>query len=144
MPDEVIEYISTHITDNIRELEGALISLLAQSTLNRKEITLDLAKESTKREVSIDYIQKVVCNYYDIGIEMLQSKTRKREIVQARQVAMYFSKNLTKSSLATIGAQIGGKDHATVLHACKTVNNLMDTDKHFKSQIEDIEKKLRF
>jgi len=151
MPDEVIEYISTHITDNIRELEGALISLLAQSTLNRKEITLDLAKEmieklikNTKREVSIDYIQKVVCSYYDIGIEMLQSKTRKREIVQARQVAMYFSKNLTKSSLATIGAQIGGKDHATVLHACKTVNNLMDTDKHFKSQIEDIEKKLRF
>jgi chromosomal replication initiator protein len=75
---------------------------------------------------------------------MLQSKTRKREIVQARQVAMYFSKSLTKSSLATIGAQIGGKDHATVLHACKTVNNLMDTDKHFKSQMDDIEKKLKF
>jgi chromosomal replication initiator protein len=75
---------------------------------------------------------------------MLQSRTRKREIVQARQVAMYFSKSLTKSSLAKIGAQIGGKDHATVLHACKTVNNLMDTDKHFKSQIEDIEKKLKF
>jgi len=85
MPDEVIEYIATHITENIRELEGALISLLAQSTLNRKEITLDLAKEmidklikNTKREVSIDYIQKVVCNYFDIGVEMLQSRTRKR------------------------------------------------------------------
>ena len=77
MSDEVIEYIATHITDNIRELEGALISLLAQSTLNKKEITLDLAKEmidklikNTKREVSIDYIQKVVCNYYDIGVDI--------------------------------------------------------------------------
>ncbi len=151
LPDEVVEYIATHITDNVRELEGALISLLAQSTLNKKEITLNLAKEmidklikNTKREVSIDYIQKVVCNYFDVPVDSLQSKTRKREIVQARQVAMYFSKNLTKSSLATIGSQIGGKDHATVLHACKTVNNLVETDKQFKNQIEEIEKKLKF
>jgi chromosomal replication initiator protein len=151
LPEEVVEYIATHITDNVRELEGALISLLAQSTLNKKEITLNLAREmidklikNTKREVSIDYIQKVVCNYFDVPVDSLQSKTRKREIVQARQVAMYFSKNLTKSSLATIGSQIGGKDHATVLHACKTVNNLVETDKQFKNQIEEIEKKLKF
>ena len=150
LPEEVIEYIATHISDNIRELEGALISLLAQSTLNKKEITLDLTKEmidklikSTKREISIDYIQKVVCNYYNIGLELLQSKTRKREIVQARQVAMFFSKSLTKSSLATIGSQIGGKDHATVLHACKTVNNLIETDKRFRLQVDEIEKKLK-
>ncbi len=150
LPEEVLEYISTHIADNIRELEGALISLLAQSTLNKKEITLDLTKEmidklikSTKREISIDYIQKVVCNYYNIGLEQLQSKTRKREIVQARQVAMFFSKTLTKSSLATIGSQIGGKDHATVLHACKTVNNLIETDKRFRLQVDEIEKKLK-
>ena len=151
LPEDVIEYIATHITDNIRELEGALISLLAQSTLNRKEITLDLAKEmidklikNTKREVSIDYIQKVVCSYFEIPVDSIQTKTRKREIVQARQVAMFFSKNLTKASLATIGSQIGGKDHATVLHACKTVNNLLETDKLFKGQIEEIEKKLKF
>jgi len=150
LPEEVLEYISTHISDNIRELEGALISLLAQSTLNKKEITLELTKEmidklikSTKREISIDYIQKVVCNYYNIGLEQLQSRTRKREIVQARQVAMYFSKTLTKSSLATIGSQIGGKDHATVLHACKTVNNLIETDKRFRLQVDEIEKKLK-
>jgi len=150
LPEEVLEYISTHISDNIRELEGALISLLAQSTLNKKEITLDLTKEmidklikSTKREISIDYIQKVVCNYYNIGLDQLQSKTRKREIVQARQVAMFFSKTLTKSSLATIGSQIGGKDHATVLHACKTVNNLIETDKRFRIQVDEIEKKLK-
>jgi len=150
LPEEVLEYISTHISDNIRELEGALISLLAQSALNKKEITLDLTKEmidklikSTKREISIDYIQKVVCNYYNIALEQLQSKTRKREIVQARQVAMFFSKTLTKSSLATIGSQIGGKDHATVLHACKTVNNLIETDKRFRLQVDEIEKKLK-
>ncbi len=150
IPEEVVEYIATHITDNIRELEGALISLLAQSTLNKKEITLDLTKEmidklikNTKREISIDYIQKIVCSYFNIGVEQLQSRTRKREIVQARQVAMFFSKNLTKSSLATIGSQIGGKDHATVLHACKTVNNLIETDKRFRLQIDEIEKKLK-
>ena len=150
LPEEVLEYIATHISDNIRELEGALISLLAQSTLNKKEITLELTKEmidklikSTKREISIDYIQKVVCNYYNIGLEQLQSKTRKREIVQARQVAMFFSKTMTKSSLATIGSQIGGKDHATVLHACKTVNNLIETDKRFRLQVDEIEKKLK-
>ncbi|MFO7830000.1 MAG: chromosomal replication initiator protein DnaA [Bacteroidales bacterium] len=148
--DEVIDYIASHITVNIRELEGALISLLAQSTLNRKEITLELAKmmidrlvKNSKKEISVDYIQKVVCDYFSLSTDLLQSKTRKREIVQARQIAMYFSKTMTKSSLASIGALIGGKDHATVLHACKTVNNLMDTDKRFKGQIESIEKKLK-
>ncbi|HRW62434.1 MAG TPA: chromosomal replication initiator protein DnaA [Bacteroidales bacterium] len=150
MSDEVIEYIASHITSNIRELEGALISLLAQSTLNKKEITLDLAKlmidrlvKNSKKELSVDYIQKVVCDFFNLSPDLLQSRTRKREIVQARQIAMYFSKTLTKSSLASIGAMIGGKDHATVLHACKTVNNLMDTDKRFKGQIESIEKKLK-
>ncbi|MCB2195967.1 MAG: chromosomal replication initiator protein DnaA [Bacteroidetes bacterium] len=148
--EEVIEYIASHITSNIRELEGALISLLAQSTLNKKEITLELAKQmidrlvkNSKKEISVDYIQKVVCDYFSLSPDLLQSKTRKREIVQARQIAMFFSKSLTKSSLASIGAMIGGKDHATVLHACKTVNNLMDTDKRFKAQIESIEKKLK-
>ncbi|MFW5767741.1 MAG: chromosomal replication initiator protein DnaA, partial [Bacteroidota bacterium] len=148
--DEVLEYIASHISESIRELEGALISLLAQSTLNRKEITLDLAKtmidklvKNTRREVSIDYIQKIVCNYFGMSVDKLNSKTRKREVVQARQIAMYFAKNMTKSSLASIGSSIGGKDHATVLHACKTVNNLIDTDKRFKVYIDDIDKKLK-
>lgn len=150
MSDEILEYIATYITTNIRELEGALISLLAQSTLNKKEITLDLARKmidkfikNTHKEISIDYIQKIVCDYFNIPIDLVLSKTRKREIVQARQVAMFFSKSLTKSSLTTIGSRIGGKDHATVLHACKTVNNLIDTDKHFRLQIDEIEKKLK-
>jgi len=150
LSDEVIEYIASHVTTNIRELEGALISLLAQSTLNKKEITIDLTKQiidklvkNTKREISIDYIQKVVCDYFNMPMELLKSKTRKREIVQARQIAMYFAKSMTKSSLVTIGTQIGNKDHATVLHACKTVNNLIDTDKSFRVYIDEIEKKLK-
>lgn len=148
--EEILEYIASHITNNIRELEGALVSLLAQATLNKKEITIDLAKDmidklvkSTRREISIEYIQKVVCNYFQLPVEVLSSKTRKREIVQARQIAMYFAKNMTKASLASIGATIGGKDHATVLHACKTVNNFLETDKRFKEDLMEIEKRLK-
>lgn len=148
--DEVLEYIASHITSNVRELEGALISLLAQATLNKKEITLDLAirminklVNNTKRELTIDYISKVVSDYFCIPVDSLSVKTRKREIVQARQIAMYFSKNLTQSSLASIGSQIGGKDHATVLHACRTVTNLKEIDKNFRLSIDEIENKLK-
>lgn len=95
------------------------------------------------KELTIDYIQQVVCKYYNMSIEQLHANTRKRESVQPRQVAMYFSKNLTKSSLSTIGKAIGDKDHATVLHAFKTVNNLIDTDRLICRQIEEIEKKLK-
>jgi chromosomal replication initiator protein len=150
LPDEIFEFLAENISSNIRELESGLISLYAQSTLNRKEVTLELARQmvdrlvnTQRREITIDYIQKVVCEYYKIPVDLMQGKTRKREIVQARQVSMYFSKNLTKASLASIGSSIGGKDHATVLHACKTVNNLIDTDRHFRSQILEIEKKLK-
>jgi chromosomal replication initiator protein len=150
IPEEVLETLATHITSNVRELEGALISLLAQSTLNRREINNELARQvidrlvkNGKKEISISNIQKVVCDYFNIHVDQLQMKTRKREIVQARQVAMFFSKNMTKASLASIGSQIGGKDHATVLHACKTVNNLIETDKRFMQSIREIEKKLK-
>jgi chromosomal replication initiator protein len=149
MPKDVLEYLAYNITTNVRELEGALISLVAQSTLNRKAITMELARQmidkfvkNTTREISIDFIQKVVSDYFSLPLELLKSKTRKREVVQARQIAMFFAKNMTKSSLASIGLQCGGKDHATVLHACRTVNNLMETDKKFRIYIDDIEKKI--
>ncbi len=149
MPKDVIEYLAYSITTNVRELEGALISILAQSSLNKKAINLDLAKKmidkfvkNTSREISIDYIQKVVCDYFGLPLETINSKTRKREIVQARQLAMYFSKKLTKSSLATIGLHCGNKDHATVLHACRTVNNLIETDKQFRNYVEELDKKI--
>ncbi|HPR32685.1 MAG TPA: chromosomal replication initiator protein DnaA [Prolixibacteraceae bacterium] len=150
MPEQVLEYIAQNISSNVRELEGAIISLLAQSTLNKKAITLDLAIDminkivkQNKHEITIDFIQKTVCDYFNMPVDSLNSRTRKREVVQARQIAMYFSKSLTKSSLASIGSQIGNKDHATVLHACKTVNNLIDTDKQFRLDVEEIEKRLR-
>ncbi|MFO7869057.1 MAG: chromosomal replication initiator protein DnaA [Bacteroidales bacterium] len=146
----ILEYVANHISTNIRELEGILVSLLAQSTINNKEITIDLAKDiveklvkHTQHDISIDFIKKTVCEYFSIPLDELKSKTRKREIVQSRQVAMYFAKTFTKNSLATIGAQIGGKDHATVLHACKTINNLVETDKRFKRYISDIEKRFK-
>lgn len=149
LPNDVVEYLAYSINTNIREMEGALTSLIAQASLNKKAVTLDLAKQmidkfvkNTAREVSIDYIQKVVSDYFDLPIELLKSKTRKREVVQARQIAMFFSKKMTKSSLANIGAHCGGKDHATVLHACRTVNDLRETDKRFRGYLEDLEKKL--
>ena len=149
LPEDVIEYLAYSINTNIRELEGALISLIAQSSLNRKEINLDLARRmidkfvrNNAREISIEFIQKVVCDYFDLPIDLMKSKSRKREVVQARQIAMFFSKQFTKSSLANIGAQCGGKYHATVLHACKTVNNLIETDKQFKAYVDELEKKI--
>jgi chromosomal replication initiator protein len=149
LPSEVVEYIAYSINTNILEMEGAWTSLLAQASLNKKAITLDLAKQmidkfvkNTSREISIDYIQKIVCDYFNLPMEILKSKTRKREVVQARQISMYFSKKMTKSSLASIGAHCGGKDHATVLHACRTVSNLSETDKQFKVYLADLEKKL--
>jgi chromosomal replication initiator protein len=149
MPDDIIDYVAKHIKTNVRELEGAIISLIAQSSFNKEEITISLAKErvekfvkNTKREVSIDYIQKVVSDYFQMDVGTLQSKTRKRHIVQARQLAMFFAKKFTKASLASIGSQIGKRDHATVLHACKTVDNLSSTDKQFRKYVEDLSKKL--
>lgn len=149
MPEEIVQFLANNIKTNIRELEGAIISLIAHSSYNKQEINLALAKtlvenyvKNTKKEVSIDYIQKVVSDYFSMDVETLQSKTRKRHIVQARQLAMYFSKKFTKASLASIGSQIGKRDHATVLHACKTVNNLTITDKQFKKYVEDLTHKL--
>jgi len=149
IPNDIIEYVAKNIKTNIRELEGAIISLIAQSSFNKKEVNIDLAKQvvekfvkNTKREVSIDYIQKIVSDYFQMDIDTLQSKTRKRHIVQARQLAMFFAKKFTKASLASIGSQIGKRDHATVLHACKTVDNLSSTDKQFRKYVEDLTKKL--
>jgi len=151
MPDEIVEYVAKNIKSNVRELEGVLISMIAQASFNKKEFTMILVKQivdkfvkNTKREVSIDYIQKVVSKYFDMDVATLQSKTRKRHIVQARQLAMFFAKRMTKSSLASIGSQIGKRDHATVLHACKTVDNLTETDKQFKKYVEDLTNKLTF
>ncbi len=150
LPNDVIEYVAHNIDNNVRELEGAMVSLLAQSTLNKKEIDLALAKQmlknfikNTSKEISMEYIQKLVCEYFEVPVEMVKSKTRKREIVQARQISMYLAKSHTKTSLKSIGAFFGGRDHSTVIYACQTVEDLIDTDKKFKAYVNDIQKKLK-
>ena len=144
--DEVLVYLATRIKTNFRELEGALISLIAHATLAHKEITMELAQQVTgkivgeeKNDMTIDKVQKMVCDYFNITRDTLLSKSRKRQIVQARQIAMYLSRNLVGCSLSTIGTELGGKDHATVLHACTTVSDLMSTDRTFRQYVNDIE-----
>ncbi len=150
LPDEVLEYLASNINGNIREIEGTLNSLLAYATFNKEGITLGLAQRLAEKivkvanpEISLDKIQATVCKYFNITTESLLSKTRKREISQARQIAMYLGRNLTKKSLASIGMEIGGRDHATVLHACNTVSDLIETDRNFKQYVSDIERQLR-
>jgi chromosomal replication initiator protein len=150
MHKDVVKYIAYNINTNIRELEGALISLLAQSSLNKKEIDLDLAKKVLKnfvktssKEITIDAIQKMVCEYFDVSYDKLLQKTRKREIVQARQITMYLAKTFTKNSLKTIGEHFGGRDHTTVIHSCQTVKDLMDTDSLFKESVMELQQKVQ-
>ena len=149
MTDDIIDYIAQNVKTNIRELEGVNTSLVAEALFNKKEITLDLAKKAVdkivkniKKEVTIEYIQEIVSEYFQLSLEELQSKTRKRHVVQARQLAMFFAKKYTKLSLASIGKLIGKRDHATVLHACKTVDNLNETDKQFRKFLTDLTTKI--
>jgi chromosomal replication initiator protein len=150
MPKEVVKYIAYNINSNIRELEGALISLLAQSSLNRREIDLELAKKvlrnfikSSSKEITIDTIQRMVCDYFEVPYDKLLQKTRKREIVQARQITMYLAKAFTKNSLKTIGEHFGGRDHTTVIHSCQTVKDLMDTDGVFRDNVMELQQKVQ-
>lgn len=144
---EVLEWLASRIQSNFRELEGVLISLIAHATLSHKPISIDLAREVTgnlvgeeSKAVSMDTVQKTVCDYFGITREDLVSQSRKRQIVQARQIAMYMSRNMINCSLNTIGSELGGRDHATVMHACNQVADLIATDKQFKQYVNDIEK----
>jgi len=148
--DEVVDFIAEHVVDNVRDLEGVLVSLLAHSTLADMPIDVTLAEKVISRIVNItrkvntvEKIRDIVCEYFSLSVDAISTKSRKREVVQARQIAMYLSKQLTKSSLSSIGNSIGQRDHATVLHACKIVNDLMDSDKNFRSSVREIEEKLK-
>lgn len=148
--DKVLEFLASRVKSNFRELEGAPISLVAHATLAHTEVTVEMASSITDKivgeehtEVTMDKVQRVVCEYFNITRDSLLSKSRKRQIVQARQIAMYMSRNLISGcSLSTIGSELGGKDHATVLHACNTVSDLMSTSKAFRQYVNDIEKML--
>ncbi|MEM9857343.1 MAG: chromosomal replication initiator protein DnaA [Bacteroidota bacterium] len=150
IPDNVLEYLAYSVDTNIRELEGVLISLIAHASLNNVVIDLELAKQTLKNivqdietEVGIDYIQKTVAEYFKVEVESLKDKIRKKEIVIARQVAMYFSKEYTNHSLKSIGYHFGGRDHSTVIHAVQSVNDMIDTNANFKSSVEELKKKLK-
>lgn len=149
LSEDVLVFLATRIRSNFRELEGALISLIANATLAHKEATVELAEKITeklvgeqKNDLSMDKVKNAVCDYFNIPEDMLLSKSRKRQIVQARQIAMYLTRQHINCSLSIIGAELGGKDHATVLHACTTVTDLMSTDRTFKQYVTDIEKML--
>ena len=149
IPEDVLEYIASKVQTNIRELEGTLFSVMAHSTFARTELSLPVVRElvdkivsDSKVEVTVGGIQNAVCSYFSISEEQFLSKTRKREIVQARQIAMYLSHTLTKTSLSSIGTQLGGKDHATVIHACNTVADLMETDRSFRGYVAEIERRV--
>lgn len=143
--DEILEYIASNITSNIRELEGCLIKLLANSSLSSREINIDLTKKIVKEiatdrkvSVSIDSITKVVCSALNVDENKLRDKTRKKEIVLARQLAMFFSKELTKSSLKTIGLHFGGRDHSTVIHAYNSIEQMQQEDADIKNLVEKL------
>ncbi|MEQ8240702.1 MAG: chromosomal replication initiator protein DnaA [Cyclobacteriaceae bacterium] len=150
IPDQVVEYVAYTVDTNIRELEGVIISLIAHASLTRSELDLELAKKILKNivtdidsEVGIDYIQKTVSEYFSVNQDDLKAKTRKKEIVIARQVAMYFSKDYTNHSLKSIGNHFGGRDHSTVIHAVQSVNDMIDTNAKFRFSIDELKKKLK-
>jgi len=146
---EILEYVALNITSNIRELEGCLIKLLANSSLSSKEINLELVKKTVKEiatgrqvNISIDFITKSVCDYFGVQENKVREKNRKQEVVFARQIAMYLSKELTQSSLKTIGLHFGGRDHSTVIHAYNSVEEDMKKDTQLKETIESIKNKI--
>lgn len=145
VPNDVLTYIADSITSNVRELEGALVRLVAYASLRKKELTMSLAQDvlrdsirSKSRPVTIEQIQKEVASYFKISEEMLKSKKKTQEIVNARQVAMYLCRTLTSSSLKLIGINFGNRDHSTVIHACQQVQDNMKSSMDFKLQIDQL------
>jgi len=149
LDDKILQYIAENVHSNIRELEGVMVSLTAFALVHKDDITFEYAKQKIdqfvrkpKVEISIKKILKIVADYFGIQPDGLVSKSRKREIVQARQIAMYCAKKFTNSPLTSIGIEIGTKNHATVLYSYKTVENLAQTDKTYRIYIDDIEKRI--
>ncbi|MDR1116367.1 MAG: chromosomal replication initiator protein DnaA [Tannerella sp.] len=144
--EDVFDFITENVIENVRDLEGILVSLMANSVITNKEIDIALAKQVIsqtvrleKKQLTIKKIQEIVCRYFNLDEALIQTKSRKREIVQARQITMFLAKKYTESSFAHIGKVVGGKDHATVLHACKTVKDQIEINKTFRSTMEAIE-----
>ena len=143
------EFIAQHIRSNIRELEGALIRLLAQATFSNQDISLDMARENlrdlikkTRVNLNIDQIQKVVCQYFDVEQPKLSARSRKREIVQARHLAMFFCREFTQHTTTMIGSAFGGRDHSTVIHAVNSINNQIETRPNFDLVVNNVRQQI--
>ncbi len=153
IPNEVIIYIANKIQSNIRELEGALIKVIAYSSLVDREIDVDLAQEALKdlvsknnklgKKIDIDLIQKVVTNYYNLQIEDMKSKKRTHNLAFPRQIAMYLSRELTELSLPQIGEEFGGRDHTTVIHAHNKIEQKCENEVDFKTTVNKLEEKIK-
>lgn len=149
-PEEVISYIADNVNASVRDLEGIVVSLMAHSTIHNCDISLQLARkvlggisEYEKEPIGIEKIIKTVADYYNVEVDSVNTKSRKREIVLVRQTAMYLAKKHLDLSTSKIGYQIGRRDHATVLHACKTIANLLETDKQYRGELSEIEAALQ-
>lgn len=145
-PEEVISYIAEHVNASIRDLEGIVVSLMAHSTINNADVDINLARRVIgdlttyeKKSITIDDIIKTVSSYYGVEVSAINTRSRKREVVLVRQVSMFLAKKYLDMSTSKIGQYIGNRDHATVLHACKTVANLADTDKQFRNELNEID-----
>ena len=150
LPSSVVEFVSFNVRSNVREMEGVLISIIAQAALNQREIDLGLAKEVVSKfvdninnEITVEFIQKIVAEHYNIPLEKLREKTRKRFVVRARQLSMYLAKQLSNKSLKHIGKAFGGRDHSTVIHACKSIEMLLENDTRFKNEVTGLAKRLK-
>ena len=150
LPQDVVEFIATNVTSNIRELEGCLISLMAKASLEGRDITVDLARDvlkvvvgDVKSPLTIETIQRTVCEYFSIPEDLIRAKTRKQEVVNARQIAMYLAKEMTNCSLKTIGLHFGGRDHSTVIHAYQSVEDQMRIDQKYLSNVTQIKRRLQ-
>lgn len=150
IPEEVAFFIAKHLRSNVRELEGALNSVLAFANFNGREITLDLTKEALRnvislhnRQIGIENIQKTVADYYKIKVSDMHSKKRSRNVARPRQIAMALAKELTQMSLPDIGDAFGKRDHTTVLHACRTIAALREVDQTLNHDFHVLEQVLR-
>lgn len=151
LPDDVLRFIASQVTTNIRELEGTLIRVLAYGSLKKASINLDLAREvladsipQARRNMTIEDIQRTTSDFFHIDPAMMKAKKKTSHIALARQVAMYLSRSLTEKSLKVIGGEFGGRDHSTVIHACDLVSKKMARDSAFRQQIDELSASLLY
>ncbi|MDO4225237.1 MAG: chromosomal replication initiator protein DnaA [Bergeyella zoohelcum] len=151
LTEDMLDFLAAKVNSNVRELIGVINSVIAYSTVYKSDLSLDLLKETIdkiasnqkeKKTINIPYIQEVVCEYFGISREQLLSKTRKREVALPRQLAMYFSKELTNSTYSKIGKEMGGKDHSTVMHACNTIGDVVNVDKEIQKYVKELKEKI--